>query len=112
MAVTTLAKPAVAAFPAAEVEAALRTELLQTIETEAAIQGIALPTDAAGQAAASIQIDSLVVVDIILAVEPLVDFELPDSVVRAGGYRSVNEAIGHLMPGIAKEWQKRKGGKK
>jgi hypothetical protein len=50
-----------------------------------------------------------VVVDILCAVEPIVVFELPDSVVRAGGYRSVENVLGQLLPRIEKLWMKRKG---
>src|SRR5438309_11122502 len=39
-------------------------------------------------------IDSLVVVEVLLELETQVPFELPDSLVRAGGYDSVDEEIG------------------
>jgi hypothetical protein len=59
--------------------------------------------------AASFPIDSLDVVGILCKVDELVGFNLPHGVVRAGGYDSINEALKHLMPRIAKEWAKRKG---
>jgi hypothetical protein len=56
-------------------------------------------------------VDSLVVVSILCAVEPIVGFELPESVVRAGGYTSVDSALGQLLPRLEKEWMKKKGAK-
>jgi hypothetical protein len=112
MDVTTLAPPtpapAVAPFPGAAVEACLRAELIEAIKAEASIRGVSLPAD---MAKAGISIDSLVVVSILCTVEPIVGFELPESVVRAGGYVSVESALGHLLPRIEQQWIKRKGAK-
>lgn len=113
MAVTTIAPPAptLAPFPVAAVESCLRTELIEAIKAEASIKGISLPTAPAQIAKTAFQVDSLVVVCILCAIEPIVGFELPESVVRAGGYFSVESALGHLLPRIEKEWIKRKGAK-
>jgi hypothetical protein len=115
MTVTTLAPPsfgsALAPFPAATVETSLRGELIQAVKDEASIRGIALPTSAADIAKAAFQVDSLVVVSILCVVEQIVGFELPESVVRTGGYRSVDSALYQLLPRIEAQWKKRKGGK-
>jgi hypothetical protein len=50
-----------------------------------------------------------VVVAILCAVEPIVGFELPESVVRTGGYDSAESALAQLLPRIEKEWFKIKG---
>jgi hypothetical protein len=100
--------PTTTAFPVAAVETCLRGELIETIKAEAEIRGETLPDTPAALAQAAVSIDSLVVVSILCAVEPIVDFELPESVVRAGGYRSVEGALGHLMPRIEQLWIKRK----
>ena len=106
-----VAKPkAVAAFPAAEVEARLRGEMLEAAAMEAELHGAAWPDDASGKGSARVHIDSLVVVEILCAVEPVLGFELREGVVRAGGYWSVDQAVGHLIPRIEQEWRKRKGG--
>ncbi|MGB8275955.1 MAG: hypothetical protein WCF16_11895 [Alphaproteobacteria bacterium] len=115
MSIATTTKPAsIAAFPAAEVEACLRVELLHAVESAAALKGEQMPSGLEAQLTMPTQIDSLVVVELLFAVEPIVDFALKDTVVRAGGYRSIIEAVGHLIPRIEKEWQKHKskGGKK
>lgn len=117
MTVATIASPPpaspapVASFPMTAVEACLRGELIETVKAEAFIKGGALPTTPAQIAQTPFQVDSLVVVSILCAVEPIVGFELPESVVRAGGYASVNSALEYLLPWIEKLWIKRKGGK-
>lgn len=117
MVVTTLGPPArvapatVTPFPIAAVEVCLRDELIETVKAEAAVKGVTLPPAAAQVAKTPFPVDSLVVVSILCAVEPIVGFELPESVVRAGGYTSVESALEHLLPRIEKQWIKRKGGK-
>lgn len=113
MAITTLAPPPVkiAPFPFAALEAKLRDELIEAVKIEASIRGMALPAAPADIAKASVHVDSLVVVSILCAVEPIVGFELAESVVRAGGYTSVDSALGQLLPRLEKEWTKKKGAK-
>lgn len=104
---TTIAPP----FPKAAVEKCLRDELIETVKAEARLKGVALPPAASDTAKTSFQIDSLVVVSILCAVEPIVGFELPESVVRAGGYASVESALEQLLPKIEGQWAKQKGRK-
>ena len=113
MVTVTLAPPPVkiAPFPLAVVEAKLRDELVEAVKIEASIRGLALPAAPADIAKASVHVDSLVVVSILCAVEPIVGFELPESVVRAGGYTSAASALGQLLPRLEKEWTKKKGTK-
>jgi hypothetical protein len=49
-------------------------------------------------------IDSLVVVEVLLELETQVPFDLPESLVQAGGYDSVDEVVQHLMPKLQKQW--------
>ncbi|MET4325694.1 hypothetical protein ABIB80_001517 [Bradyrhizobium sp. i1.15.2] len=113
MVTATLAPPPVkiAPFPLAAVEAKLRDELIEAVKIEASIRGMTLPAAPADIAKASVHVDSLVVVVILCAVEPIVGFELSESVVRAGGYTSVDSALGQLLPRLEKEWTKKKGAK-
>jgi hypothetical protein len=107
----TLARPApvFAVFPGSAVEACLRKELSETIKSLAKIKGIALPSSPAQIATKSIQIDSLVCVEILCAVEPILQVELPERVVKAGGYRSIDDSVKNLIPRIEAEWKKQKG---
>lgn len=117
MALSTIASPAPASpvitapFPHTAVEACLHDELIEAVKAEAGIKGVALPSAPAEIAKTSFQVDSLVVVSMLCAVEPIVGFELPDAVVRAGGYGSVQGALEHLLPKIEAQWIKRNGGK-
>jgi len=98
-------------FPITEVEAVLRRELLASVELEASIRGVSIPKAPAEVARLAVDIDSLIVVDILCAVEPVLGFELREDVVRPGGYRSAEGALGHILPLIEREWTKRKGAK-
>lgn len=110
---TTLAPPSskIAPFPVAAVEAKLRDELTEVVKMEASIRGVSLPSTAAQISKAPVHVDSLVVVSILCAIEPIIGFELPESVVQAGGYISAESALGQLLPRLEKEWLKRKGTK-
>jgi len=116
MAVGTIVKPATTAevFPGAEVEAKLRDLLLEAVTADAQLKDAALPADKPGQFAAAIHLDSLGVVDLLCGLEPVVGFELKESLVKAGGYKSINDAVEHLMARIEKAWTKNgiAGGKK
>jgi hypothetical protein len=103
--------PAVATFPRSTVDAMLRAELIEAVKIEASIRGITLSAAPDQIVRTAVQVDSLVVVSILCAIEPIVGFELSDSVVRAGGYGSAESALGHLLPRIEREWIKRKGAK-
>jgi hypothetical protein len=113
MVATTILPPATKTvpFPLAAVEAKLRDELVEAVKIEASIRGTSLPPALAEISKAAVHVDSLVVVSILCAVEPIVGFELPESVVRVGGYTSVESALGHLLPRLEKEWAKKKGAK-
>jgi hypothetical protein len=104
-AVETSRMTATGAFPVAAVEAALRGELLAAVQVEASLRGAVLP---ANPSAAVFEIDSLVVVDLLCALEPLMGFEIQEDVVRAGGYDSIEDAVRHLMPTLEREWIKRR----
>ena len=109
MVIAVAKRTAFSAFPKVVVEACLRTELIAAAKIEAELHGKPWPKDAAVQASMWIHVDSLVVVGILCALDEILDCELPESVVRAGGYWSVDKAVKHLMPGIAQEWCTRKG---
>jgi hypothetical protein len=113
MVTSTFAPPPakIAPFPLTAVEAKLRDELVEAVKIEASIRGMALPAAPADIAKAPVHVDSLVGVSILCAVEPIVGFELSESVVRAGGYTSVDSALGQLLPRLEKEWTKKKGAK-
>mgnify|MGYP000068844946 CR=1 FL=1 len=103
--------PTAPAFPKADVIKALVDELLEVARIEAQLRGIALPKDQGGAMKAPIALDSLSVVDTLCTVETVIGIELRDNIVQTGGYASVEEALGHLVPRIEKVWVKKKGSK-
>ena len=100
-----------ATFPKVAVEAALVSELIDVAQAEAMVRGISLPGDRPGQLSAAVPMDSLSVVVTLVVIEQVVGFELKESMVRTGGYASVQEAVDYLVPRIQVEWDRKKGRK-
>lgn len=98
-----------AAFPKVALQACLSKELIAAVQSIAAVKGVKLPAASSAVAGAAIDVDSLVVVSILCAVEPIVGMELPESVVLTGGYSSVESAVDHLVPRIEAHWASKKG---
>lgn len=97
-------------FPKAELELVLRDELVLAAEVEASIRGIQLPKLPGVVLVAPVPMDSLVVVELLCAVEPVLGFAPTDSTVRTGGYNSIQDALNHLLPKLEKQWRARNGG--
>lgn len=104
-------KPNTAVFPKAQVIAALTAELIEVAKSEAQVRGIALPPDNPKIIKAPVPMGSLSVVDTLCALEPIVGFELRESIVRTGGYNSIEAALEHLVPKIERVWVRKKGPK-
>lgn len=104
-------QPAATAFPKADAIRALVDELLQVARAEAQVRGIALPPENPKIIQAPVPLDSLSVVDTLCAVEQVLDIQLRDSIVRTGGYNSIEKAIDDLLPKIERVWVKKKGSK-
>ena len=103
MTTTTTAKPATAvAFPAQAIEASIRGFLAQEGAMQAVLHGGAAAAGVPAGIGPQPVIDSLVVVEVLLELETQVPFELPESLVQAGGYDSVDEVVQHLMPKLRK----------
>ncbi len=95
------------AFPASAVTTCLLNELIEAIKADAAIRGMTIPTSRIAIATTPFEIDSLVVVANLTALDAIVGFPLPESIVQAGGYDSAQAAIDHLVPRIEALWNKR-----
>lgn len=94
-------------FPEDDLRAILTDGLLDNVRNQASMYGTKLPSSEAELAKSSIEIDSLVVVDISIEAEPILGFEIKaERVVRQGGYGSVEEAVSDLLAKLSKEWQK------
>jgi acyl carrier protein len=96
-------KPAVAAFPAAEVETCIR----EALRTQAAIQAVLRPRQPAPWEP---EIDSLVVVEVICSIEELLGISLPADFAPRGGYQSTDECVDDLMAQTNGAWIELKTG--
>lgn len=88
------------AFPAAAVEACIRDELQRQADGQA-LTRLPKPSD---QPNWEPEIDSLVVVEIICAVEELLNVTLPEDLTPRGGYESVEDCIADLMAAASSSW--------
>ena len=82
------------AFPAADVEARLLTEITRIVQLQTQVSG-----GAAG-------IDSLAVVEILCVLDDILPFEANESVVRPGGYSSIEDAVKSVSGRVEKHWVK------
>ena len=100
------------AFPAAEIESCIRGFLAQEGLVQASLRGSADVTNGLeGMIGPQPEIDSLVVVELLVVIETKVPFDLPDSLVQAGGYGGVDEVVQELIPRIEERWDKHRGGR-
>lgn len=98
-------KPKIAAaFPAQVIETCIREFLAQEGAMQAVLHGAAATAGPAGTISPQPVIDSLVVIEILLELETKVPFGLPECLVRAGGYDSVDELVQDLMPKLEQRW--------
>lgn len=93
-------------FPKTAVTNALQKELCGEARRVLKNQGKVVPASDGALVGQAVSIDSLAVVELLMAIEPIVGCELPERVVRAGGYESVQDALDHLLPGVEKIWSK------
>ena len=110
----TLAPPANAmtAFPMKAVLDALTQELMGVAQSEAHIRGITLPSTLGSALKSAVPMDSLTVVDALCVLDPIVGFQLKESIVQMGGYDSVEVALKNMIPKIEKAWLRKQGAKK
>lgn len=102
-------KPKIVAYPIMAVHACLLSELTLLAEAEANMQGVPLPAPPASLVTMKIRLDSLTVVDLTCALEPILGYEQKD-IVRTGGYDSIEAALDHMLPRIEATWRKKHPG--
>lgn len=98
-------------FPVTAVRSCLLAELTLLAQAEAQVRGLEPPKAPPALLKMAIPLDSLSVVDVLCAVEPVIGFELKDSLVRTGGYGSIEAAMDHLLPRLEAVWTKKHGAK-
>lgn len=93
-------------YPAADVAAVLRDELIRAVRAVARLKGFAVPKNDDDLLVAVIAIDSLTVVEILCSLDDILAFEVNECAVRAGGYNSIKEAIDDVIRRVEREWKK------
>jgi len=101
----TLTAPKAAVFPAAEVEKSIREVLAQQAADQAVLRASA-PNSPGSTVGPSWEpeIDSLVAVEVICAVEELLGIKLPATFSPRGGYDSVEACVNDLMSETKLAW--------
>ena len=99
-------------YPAAEVAAVLRHELLGAVRRRYRRKGLPLPTQDDEVIIMVIEIDSLTVVELLSSLDDIIPFEVTESVVKAGGYQSIEAAVKHVTGCVESKWNKHHGGGK
>ena len=84
-------------FPAREVERCIR----ETLADQAGVQGMLRPQPTS---ACEPEIDSLLVVEIICAIEEAIGVNLPSSFVPRGGYRDAEECVADITSEVRSVW--------
>jgi hypothetical protein len=92
-------------FPADAVRDCLRDELIAAVKAEARRRGSPLVGNASQLGKMAIEIDSLTVVETLCALDDVLPFQVDESVVRAGGYESIDEASTHVVGRIEAKWK-------
>ncbi len=91
-------------YPAIHVASALKRELIDSIRAIARRKGMVVPKNDGSLVAANVEIDSLSVIEILCVLDEILPFEVGESVVRAGGYGSIQEAVDDVTASVEKEW--------
>jgi len=99
---TTLSTSRIAVFPAAEVEACIRDALVHQAADQVVLRP-SLPTNPGGSSWEP-EIDSLVAVELICAVEELLGIKLPAIFSPKGGYDSAEACVNDLMSEAKVAW--------
>jgi acyl carrier protein len=106
---TSLRLPIRVAFPRADVEARLRAELATQAADEAILQDRP-PSTPMFRSAWEPEIDSLVVVELICAIEEQLGLKLPTSFAPRGGYDSQEDCVRDLLAKSEAVWNQRNAG--
>ena len=96
----------ISTFPAAQIESQLRAQLAAEAKVQAQLRGTGTGSGPSlrRSSKAEPEIDSLVAVEALTAIECVVPFALSESLIRPGGYTSVNDFINDLLPKVNNRW--------
>ena len=99
-------------YPASAVAAVMREELLRAVRSRFRRKGQSLPMADDEVILLAVEINSLTVVELLSNLDDILPFKVTESVVKAGGYGSIEAAVKHVVGRIETRWNKyHKGGK-
>ena len=96
-------------FPSSQVRAVIEKFLDHEAETQAPLHADDPIIGGSSVGVTGPVIDSFVVVELLVELEPICPFPLPDSLVRPGGYDCVDEVVEDLLPKLESKWQQSNG---
>jgi len=96
------------AFPQAEIVSALEEWWADEKAEDALLKNDESPPPSTTSVMAPlVEIDSHRVVRALLTIEPLVGFEIPETVIRSGGYEDIADMTSDLVPRLQKLFEKK-----
>ncbi len=100
------AKVDIPTFPADKIESELRQRLAEEAKVQEQLRGTGSGggTSRSRASKAEPEIDSLVAVEALIVIESFVPFALSESIIRPGGYTSVDDFINDLVPKVNRRW--------
>jgi len=99
-------------YPATAVKAVMQEELLRAVRSRFRRKGQPLPIADDEVVLLAVEIDSLTVVELLSNLDDILPFKVTESVVKVGGYGSIETAVKHVVSRIEAKWNKyHKGGK-
>jgi hypothetical protein len=99
-------------YPAAAVAAVMQEELLRAVRARFRRKGKSLPAADSEVVLLAVEIDSLTVVELLSNLDDILPFKVTESVVKAGGYGSIEAAVKHVVGRIETKWKKHHAGER
>jgi acyl carrier protein len=99
-------------YPATSIGSVMQEELLRAVRSRFRRKAQALPIDDNKLVVLAVEIDSLTVVELLSALDDVLPFKVTESVVKAGGYGSIEAAVKNVVGLIETKWNKHHPGGK
>jgi len=93
-------------YPATAVAAVMQEELLRAVRSRFRRKGQPLPIADYEVVLLAVEIDSLTVVELLSNLDDILPFKVTESVVKAGGYGSIEAAVEHVVSRVETKWNK------
>jgi hypothetical protein len=101
---------AFAAYPANAVATVLTEELLRCVRARYRRKGQPLKQAENEVLILAIDIDSLTVVELLSSLDEILPFKVTECVVKAGGYKSIDAAVKHVVERVESKWKQHHSG--